>query len=1090
MTKTLRGGILLITCIMLSSACSKDPEPSEEKDMAQATEDMKTSDERDLKDPVDEPDMKVAEDMKPAGDMKVEIEPDMKPATEAQSAILGVEQGERIELPGLESAAHVVFTEMGRPHIYAKNRNDLGYVLGYVVARDRFFVMDLQRRLAQGTLSEILGDAALPSDVDARLLGMDHTTDLVLAGLSDEDRAYMESYVNGINKYIADVEAGDAEPPSELKSFKFLLGIRKETDVMHPFTLRDIAAMVTVIMYETNFEGGDVGRAARYNRLDSLYDDADALVDLRRAGAREDAWGRGSIKPVYEAPSTPGFGIEEGNSGRTGLKARPGAKRDLDARSPSRFSLQQSMLDRSAERLDLWRIKLGRREADNFGSNTWAVAGSKTEDGFGLVAGDGHLPLSVPALMYQIGMDTTVFGEGDIQQTGLLITSLPVLAVGTNGKVAWSQVNPVADITDWYAERIELTDGVPTASFFQGEYKPLVATEESYEIAEVAALQSEERTEKWTRYQTFDGRWLYDIEGTEYSDLEDVPDGAKALNFGGRYVVPEDLDNSGFVEGVSFDYTAFDATKYVGALEGFTKAQNVRDFQEATKGLIGNMLYSAVTDHEGSILFTSYQAVPCRTYLPREDDGSWMDGANPTMLLDGTTYGAFSIPSLPDGKVDESHRDDPYRCVVPFDETPQSINPDSGYVFNGNNQPAPITLDGRLDNDPWYIGGPWASFRGYSIEERLKAATADGNASVQDMADIQADRISRTGQLFVPTLLEAIAKAKLAAAPGAMPATEHEQRLAALYAANVTKFDAIAQRMQDWSDAGYDTPSGVETFYNTPTEQERVDAVATMIFNAWMPRVLNKIFGDEQLQFQFSGSYGRLRTLMLMLASRGENTESLASYNDETGESVFFDILSTPEVERSDEVFLLALVEAIAFLESDPTEPGSGGFGTEDMDAWLWGLRHQVRFESLLADFLEGTEFGSFLDPFSITTDQLPLAADLTEDDPRFGLKWFPRPGDNYGVDAANPGWSGTRFTHGSGPVMRMVIGLKDGEVKGHNIIPGGQSGINDSPHFADQAAFWLENKTVPLRFYPEQVAEGGVSRTIFVPADADAPSE
>ena len=32
----------------------------------------------------------------------------------------------------------------------------------------------------------------------------------------------------------------------------------------------------------------------------------------------------------------------------------------------------------------------------------------------------------------------------------------PLLAVGTNGYVAWSQVNPVSDNTDWYREELQL----------------------------------------------------------------------------------------------------------------------------------------------------------------------------------------------------------------------------------------------------------------------------------------------------------------------------------------------------------------------------------------------------------------------------------------------------------------------------------------------------------------------------------------------------------------------------------------------------------------------------------------------------------
>ena len=33
---------------------------------------------------------------------------------------------------------------------------------------------------------------------------------------------------------------------------------------------------------------------------------------------------------------------------------------------------------------------------------------------------------------------------------------------------------------------------------------------------------------------------------------------------------------------------------------------------------------------------------------------------------------------------------------------------------------------------------------------------------------------------------------------------------------------------------------------------------------------------------------------------------------------------------------------------SAPTSPGQGGFGSDDPSDWIWGLRHGVRFDSLL----------------------------------------------------------------------------------------------------------------------------------------------
>ncbi|MFP4599172.1 MAG: penicillin acylase family protein [Persicimonas sp.] len=48
--------------------------------------------------------------------------------------------------------------------------------------------------------------------------------------------------------------------------------------------------------------------------------------------------------------------------------------------------------------------------------------------------------------------------------------------------------------------------------------------------------------------------------------------------------------------------------------------------------------------------------------------------------------------------------------------------------------------------------------------------------------------------------------------------------------------------------------------------------------------------------------------------------------------------------------------------------------------------------------------------------------------------------------------------------------------------MPGGQSALTDSPHFDDQAALWLGNDTLPMRFSVEQVVEGATGREVLAP--------
>ena len=197
-------------------------------------------------------------------------------------------------------------------------------------------------------------------------------------------------------------------------------------------------------------------------------------------------------------------------------------------------------------------------------------------------------------------------------------------------------------------------------------------------------------------------------------------------------------------------------------------------------------------------------------------------------------------------------------------------------------------------------------------------------------------------------------------------------------------------------------------------------------------------------------------------------------------------MLGTDEVETSHEVVVKALVDALAFLSGPAEEENDfeGGFDTTDMSQYLWGMRHYARMESLLADFIgDDPQYAALTKGFAVSTLQCPLEEDgVTPGEPLFGLQWFPRPGDQYAVDAGNPGLSGTRFSYGSGPVMRMVVALDGDDFEGVNIIPGGQSSITDSEFFADQAHLWLGNEVSPMRFTVDQVVAGAVGRESYLP--------
>jgi penicillin G amidase len=84
-----------------------------------------------------------------------------------------------------------------------------------------------------------------------------------------------------------------------------------------------------------------------------------------------------------------------------------------------------------------------------------------------------------------------------------------------------------------------------------------------------------------------------------------------------------------------------------------------------------------------------------------------------------------------------------------------------------------------------------------------------------------------------------------------------------------------------------------------------------------------------------------------------------------------------------------------------------------------------------------------------------------------FGLNIgpFPSPGSGHTVNVA--GWGARRppFRTGHGASQRHVVDMGDVDGAGGFILPGGQSGIPFSPHYADQMPLWRDGRLwrIPL---------------------------
>src|SRR5262249_56796728 len=109
----------------------------------------------------------------------------------------------RVQLSGLGAPVSIRRDALGVPTIEAADRVDLAYATGFVHGQDRFFQMDLARRLAAGELSELFGGLAVAQDREARLFRFRAVAREVVAAATPGPRTGLEADARRVNARLA-----------------------------------------------------------------------------------------------------------------------------------------------------------------------------------------------------------------------------------------------------------------------------------------------------------------------------------------------------------------------------------------------------------------------------------------------------------------------------------------------------------------------------------------------------------------------------------------------------------------------------------------------------------------------------------------------------------------------------------------------------------------------------------------------------------------------------------------------------------------------------------------------------------------------
>ena len=105
------------------------------------------------------------------------------------------------QLQGLSAPVEVRRDVHGVPHLAGAALNDLMRAMGFVHAQDRYFQMELLRRMGSGELAEAFGIVGLDHDRLVRRVGLIQAALSELNRVSPETREILEAYASGVNAY-------------------------------------------------------------------------------------------------------------------------------------------------------------------------------------------------------------------------------------------------------------------------------------------------------------------------------------------------------------------------------------------------------------------------------------------------------------------------------------------------------------------------------------------------------------------------------------------------------------------------------------------------------------------------------------------------------------------------------------------------------------------------------------------------------------------------------------------------------------------------------------------------------------------------
>lgn len=302
----------------------------------------------------------------------------------------------QFSVEGLKKQVEVYTDPYGIPHILAQNNHDMMLALGYTMASDRLYQMDVLRRIGSGRLSEIFGKKTVEADVLLRTLGirkqMLENWKAFKASAPKEMITEVDAFLKGVNLFIK-----KGPKPMETKLLRYQI---------EPFSFED---SLSVIGYMgLNFAEALV--------VDVMYSD---LLDELEPEEVELIFSRGSEDTKINTFHT--------------LNYKP---------SHRYYSKLGDSLSTLLNRFTLFH-----------GSNAWALSPKRSKSNKALLANDPHIGFSLPGTWYEAHIKSPTY-----ESYGHYVPLVPFPGLSHNKDRAWGITMAKFNDMDLYQESFHPDD--------------------------------------------------------------------------------------------------------------------------------------------------------------------------------------------------------------------------------------------------------------------------------------------------------------------------------------------------------------------------------------------------------------------------------------------------------------------------------------------------------------------------------------------------------------------------------------------------------------------------------------------------------